>query len=31
MEDQSSMQKVNNIIGSLSIDDGDGNDIGKSQ
>ena len=31
MEDQSSMQKVNNIIGRLSIDDGDGNEIGKSQ
>ena len=31
MEDGRSMQKVNNIIRSLSIDDGDGNEIGKSQ
>ena len=29
MEDQSSMHKVNNIIESLSIDDGDGNQKGK--
>ena len=29
MEDRSSMHKVNNIIGSLSIDDGDGNEKGK--
>ena len=29
MEDRSSMHKVNNIIGSLSIDDGDGNKNGK--
>ena len=29
MEDRSTMHKVNNIIGSLSIDDGDGNKNGK--
>ena len=29
MEDRSSMHKVNNMIGSLSIDDGDRNENGK--